>query len=115
MGNMLSFNRHFATLWNIPKKIIDAKDDAAALEFAMTQVADPQGFIDRVNYCYAHPEELTHEEIALNDGRIIERYGNPVTGENQTHYGFIWFFRDITKKTVRNLNQGKRKPIQGTV
>ncbi len=98
MGNMLSFNRHFATLWNIPKKIIDAKDDAAALEFAMTQVADPQGFIDRVNYCYAHPEELTHEEIALNDGRIIERYGNPVTGENQTHYGFIWFFRDITKR-----------------
>lgn len=98
MGNMLSFNRHFAKLWNIPKKIIDARDDAAALQFAMTQVEDPQGFIDGVNYCYAHPEELTHEEIAFKDGRIIERYGNPVTGENQTHYGFIWFFRDITKR-----------------
>lgn len=97
-GNMLSFNGHFATLWNIPKKIIDAKDDAAALQFAMTQVVDPKGFIDRVNYCYAHPEELTHEEIVFKDGRIIERYGNPVTGEDQTHYGFIWFFRDITKR-----------------
>lgn len=98
MGNMLSFNRHFAKLWNIPKRIIDARDDAAALQFAMTQVEDPQGFIDGVNYCYAHPEELTHEEIAFKDGRIIERYGNPVTGEDQTHYGFIWFFRDITKR-----------------
>lgn len=97
-GNMLSFNRHFATLWKIPKKIIEAKNDAAALQFAMTQVVDPQGFIDRVNYCYAHPEEMTTDEVHFADGRIIERYGNAVTGEDQTHYGFIWFFRDITKR-----------------
>ena len=96
-GNILSYNRHFARLWNIPKEIIDRKDDAAALEFAMTQVAEPQGFIDRVNYSYNHPDEAAHEEMIFNDGRIIERWGNAVIGEEGNSYGWIWYFRDITE------------------
>ncbi len=108
-GNMLSFNRHFATLWNIPKEIIDTKDDAAALQFAMTQVEDPQHFIDRVNYCYAHPEENTYEEVLFKDGRIIERYGNSIKGENGTHYGFIWFFRDISQRKKAEIELKKSR------
>lgn len=97
-GGMISYNRHFATLWRIPKEIVDAKDDAAALAFAMTQVADPQGFIDRVNECYANPDKPAHEEVLFADGRIIERYGNAVKGEDGTNYGWIWYFRDITER-----------------
>lgn len=97
-GKMITFNHHFVTLWKIPQAIIDAKDDAAALQFAMTQVTDPEGFIDRVNYCYSHPEEACTEEVFFRDGRIIERYGNAVTGENGTKYGWIWYFRDITER-----------------
>ena len=91
-GKMISFNKHFVELWRIPKEIIDAKDDTAALAFAMTQVVDPQLFIDRVNYCYAHNDEAAKEEVVFSDGRIIERYGNAVVGEDGTKYGWIWFF-----------------------
>ncbi len=52
-GKMISFNQHFIELWKIPEGIINRKDDAAALQYAMTQLIDPQDFIDRVNYCYA--------------------------------------------------------------
>lgn len=97
-GNILSYNSHFAGLWNIPQQIIEAKDDVAALQHAMMQVSDPQRFIDRVNYCYAHPDEVAHEEILLKDGRIIDRYGNAVVGEDGTNYGWIWYFRDITER-----------------
>ena len=79
-GSMLSFNHHFKTVWNIPQEIIDRKDDAAALKFAMTQLKDPQHFINRVNYCYEHPDEKAFEEVHFIDGRIIERFGNVVTG-----------------------------------
>jgi PAS domain S-box-containing protein len=96
-GAMLSFNRHFATLWKIPDSIIAARDDNAALEVAMEQVLDPEGFIDRVHYCYAHPEEKVKDEVLLRDGRILERFGNAVTGENGEAYGWIWYFRDITE------------------
>ncbi|HZF64341.1 MAG TPA: PAS domain S-box protein, partial [Chitinophagaceae bacterium] len=97
-GKILSYNRHFATLWNIPQEIIDRKDDTGALQFAMTQVADPQRFIDRVNYCYAHPNTKDYEEVLFKDGRIIERCGNAIIGEDGIKYGWIWHFRDVTEQ-----------------
>ena len=96
-GKMLSFNQHFVELWNIPKEIVDRKDDAAALQFAMTQLVDAEAFINRVNYCYLHPEEKAREEVVFKDGRVIERYGNAVLGEDGTSYGWAWYFRDVTK------------------
>lgn len=103
-GKILSSNQHFAEIWNIPQDIIDARDDVAALQFAMTQVADPGKFIERVNYCYAHPDEVILEEVELADGRILERYGHEVTGENGIKYGYIWYFRDITERRKVELN-----------
>ncbi|MEJ7693882.1 PAS domain S-box protein [Daejeonella sp.] len=96
-GSILSYNQNFITLWQIPKEIIDRKDDTAALQFAMKQLIDPQAFIERVNYCYAHPEVVTHEEVLFIDGRTIERYGNGVLDEDGTSYGWAWYFRDITE------------------
>jgi len=110
-GNMLSFNQHFVKLWNIPKDIVERKDDTAALQFAMAQLVDPEGFIDRVNYCYAHPNERAHEEVLFKDGRKIERYGNEVKGEDGTNYGWAWYFRDITerKKVEQDLINTKEQ------
>lgn len=110
-GKMLSFNRHFVALWKIPEDIIERQDDAAALQFAMTQLTDPQGFIDRVNYCYQHPEQKAHEEVLFKDGRIIERYGNSVIGEGGTSYGWAWYFRDVTeqKRAEKGLKLAKEQ------
>ncbi len=105
-GGMFSFNRHFAEVWSIPEEIIARKDDAAALEYAMTQLVDPQGFIEGVNYCYAFPDDAhDHTEILLKDGRTIERWGNPVRGADGTRYGWAWYFRDVTaqKRVEREL------------
>ncbi len=96
-GKMISFNQHFVELWNIPEEIIKRKDDAAALQYAMTQLIDPQEFIERVNYYYEHPKEKANEEVLFKDGRIIQRYGNAVIGEDGTNYGWAWYFRDITE------------------
>jgi PAS domain S-box-containing protein len=104
-GQMLSYNQHFIDLWRIPGEIAQSKDDSAALQFAMTQLLDPQGFIDRVKYCYAHPNEAAHEDVLFKDGRVIERFGNSVKSEDGTSYGWAWYFRDITKQ--RQLQKQK--------
>ncbi len=110
-GTMLSFNHHFKTVWNIPQEIIDRNDDDAALQFAMTQLKDPQQFINRVNYCYEHPDEKAYEEIHFIDGRIIERFGNAVTGADGKRYGWAWYFRDITerKRIEQDLQNAKEQ------
>ena len=102
-GKMISFNQHFVELWKIPEDIIKRKDDAAALQYAMTQLIDPQDFIERVNYCYAHPDEKANEEVLFKDGRIIQRYGNAVIGEDGTSYGWAWYFRDITESRINEI------------
>lgn len=102
-GKMISFNQHFIKLWKIPEDIIERKDDSAALQFAMTQLMDPQEFIDRVNYFYAHRDEKANDEVLFKDGRIIQRYGNAVIGEDGTNYGWAWYFRDITESRKNEI------------
>ena len=109
-GKMLSYNHQFASMWHMPEYIINKNDDTAALQFAMTQLVDPNAFIHRVNYIYAHPEEATHDEIVFKDGRIIERYGNQVISDDGTRYGWAWYFKDITlnkknENTIKNFNK----------
>ena len=109
-GKMLSFNNNFTLLWGIPDEIIQAHDDTAALKFAMTQLVEPDAFINRVNFIYNHPEEPSRDEILFKDGRIIERFGNAVIGDDGTRYGLAWYFRDITlrknfENKINNFNK----------
>jgi PAS domain S-box-containing protein len=110
-GKMLSLNKNFAKIWGMPDDIIAKKDDNAALEYATSMVMDPEGFIERVKYCYAHPEIKAHDEILLKDGRILDRYGNAVVGEDGTNYGWAWYFRDITeqKKSEQIIKESEQK------
>lgn len=112
-GKILSYNHQFAELWQMPLDIIKANDDDAALKFAMTQLVDPEEFINRVNYLYAHPEQKAQDEILFNDSRIIERYGNAVVGDDGTRYGWAWYFRDITlKKNYENKIKNFNKELE---
>lgn len=96
-GEMLSSNKRFAEIWNMPQQILDDKDDEAALAFALTQLVNPEQFMERVRWMYANPEERSIDELEFKDGKIIERYGYHVAGADGSYYGCSWMFRDITK------------------
>ena len=100
-GKILSYNKRFAKMWKIPRSIMNARDDNAALEYGMKQLTNPKEFIDRVNYLYTHPNEVSHEEVTFKDGRVFERFGMPVNGSDGTYYGWAWHFRDITFRKRR--------------
>jgi PAS domain S-box-containing protein len=97
-GKILSYNRRFAEMWNIPKKILKARDDDAALKFAVQQLVNPQGFIKRVQYIYEHTDYVSHEDVYFKDGRIFERFGAPVKSDSNYRYGWAWHFRDVTQE-----------------
>ncbi len=97
-GNILLANSRFAQMWEIPPEVIRTGSDEAALASVQDKLRDPQEFLDRVAYLYAHPSELSHDEIELVDGRTFERYSAPVTGGDGAYYGRVWFFRDVTER-----------------
>ena len=95
-GKIISFNRRFVEIWNIPKHIVNAKDDEAVLSFAMTQLVTPQLFIDRIKRHCEHQTETVLDELEFKDGKIIEMNGYSVIGEDAKYYAWSWTFRDIT-------------------
>ncbi len=108
-GKIISYNQSFIDVWRMPKEIVDAKDDDLALEFAMTQLVNPQQFVDKVKWLYEHPSSTSIDELEYLDGRIVERHGYSVLGEDGTYYAWSWTFRDITRQRAEQKKSLEQK------
>ncbi len=97
-GKMIHQNARVAELWGLPAEIAGNPDDTVQLQFVRMRTKNPQAFIDRVSYLYAHPEVSSHDEIELIDGTVLDRYTAPVRNQNGNYYGRIWTFRDVTEQ-----------------
>jgi PAS domain S-box-containing protein len=108
-GAIISYNRCFVEIWDMPEHIVEAKDDKAALEFAMTQLESPEKFMDTIKMLYCHPDQKCKDELHFKNGKIIERHGFPVIAQDGSFYAWSWTFRDITdlKKTTSALKESE--------
>ena len=96
-GKIVSFNRKFVDMWNIPDSIMDSHDDNQALEFVLDQLKNPENFLKKVKELYSHPEAESYDVLEFKDGRIFERYSQPQRiGEKIV--GRVWSFRDVTER-----------------
>ncbi len=96
-GSIVSHNKRFAEMWRFPKHILDSDLDAMALKAAQQQLKDPKQFIERVLYLYKS-REASNELLYFTDGRIFDRYGSPIFGDDGKYYGYVWYFLDITEQ-----------------
>jgi nitrogen-specific signal transduction histidine kinase len=95
-GKVTSHNKRFAQMWAIPGELLATKDDDKLLSFVLSQLKDPDEFINKVRYLYTHKNEKSRDEIPFKDGRVFDRYSGPLNSSTGQHFGRIWFFRDIT-------------------
>ena len=106
-----AYNQCFIDIWNFPDDVIASGDDQQLVEFAVSQLKNPEEFIQKVNYLYAHPHEVSrHDEIELKNGQTLERSSTPIRISPEEYGGRIWYFRDITerKKTAQQLQESKQ-------
>ncbi|GAF68942.1 unnamed protein product, partial [marine sediment metagenome] len=108
-GKSLLFNKRFGQMWNIPQHILNTRDDEKMLQCALSQLKDPDKFLERVKYLYAHKDEKSRDEILFKDGKVFDRYSSPLRDSTGKHYGRIWYFRDITqrKHTEQELEKAR--------
>jgi PAS domain S-box-containing protein len=97
-GKSILYNKRFGQMWNIPQKILDTRDDEKMLQYVLDQLKDPNRFLDKVTYLYAHKNEESRDEIQFKDGKVFDRYSSPLIDSNGKHYGRIWYFGDITER-----------------
>jgi signal transduction histidine kinase/DNA-binding response OmpR family regulator len=97
-GRRILQNQRLNELWKIPQPIAAANDDAAQMSFITNRLKDPGKFSEKVAWLYAHPDDVSHDEIELVDGTVLDRYSSPVRDKTGKYYGRIWTFRDITQQ-----------------
>jgi len=119
-GKMISFNRTFIDIWDIPADIAKSRSDERALNSVLDKIANQEGFIKLVNYLYEHKEEKSRDEIQMKDGRVIDRFSAPMFSAEGHYYGRVWYFRDITehKKYEKSLIQSfqqTKKTLNDTI
>src|SRR5690349_9512669 len=96
-GKILSYNRRFLDIWQIPAAAAADADDNELLGYAAERVEDWESFIDLVNYLYHHRDETRSNDIVpLKDGRVLSRATVPVRAGDEIT-GRAWYFRDVTE------------------
>ncbi len=96
-GKFEIFNQVFREMWRVPQELIESGDDNQALQYAVSQLCNPDQFLDTVKYLYSHPEETSFDTLDLKDGRFFERYSCPQMIDGQV-VGRVWSFRDVTER-----------------
>jgi diguanylate cyclase (GGDEF)-like protein/PAS domain S-box-containing protein len=103
---IISCNRRFTTMWNIPDDLLIAGDDGPILSAVTSAMKNPDEFIDRVRYLYDHPYEDGFDELETIDGRLIDRHTEVIRTSAGAYLGRVWFFRDTTEaKTAAQKQQ----------
>jgi diguanylate cyclase (GGDEF)-like protein/PAS domain S-box-containing protein len=96
-GHITSVNRKFAQLWHLPDDLLDAKVDAAAIDYVLPQLANPEVFAAKVAELYARPDAHSHDVLHFLDGRVFDRYSQPQYVDGEI-VGRVWSFRDSTER-----------------
>ncbi|WP_373046954.1 ATP-binding protein [Vulgatibacter sp.] len=105
-GRILAWNQRFAELWNVPRDVLAAGENAGALRHVRPQLVDWQGFHEQLEALHRHPEEESADVIELRDGRIFERYSKPQRIGGRIA-GRVWSFRDATARHVAEAQRDR--------
>lgn len=96
-GRIVSHNRRFLEIWEIPESVMEAGDDGRAIQYVLDKLEDPESFVDRVKSLYADPARTGYDVLLFRDGRVIERYSRPQR-LGQKIVGRVWTYRDVTEQ-----------------
>jgi PAS domain S-box-containing protein len=113
-GQITSFNRKFLEMWKIPDSALLKLRDDELLSVVVSELKDPNGFIQKVRDLYAEPEVTSSDVLKFKDGRVYERYSQPQRVGDQI-VGRVWSFRDVTrtKRMEEELRQSQKMEAIG--
>jgi PAS domain S-box-containing protein len=94
-GKIVTFNKRFTELWNLPDGIVTTRDDAKAIEWVSNQLKFPEEFVRRISTIYSNTDAETHDSLEFKSGAVLERHSRPQISGGKV-IGRVWSFRDVT-------------------
>jgi PAS domain S-box-containing protein len=94
-GSLERMNRRWTEIWGVDADMI-RNDRQRAVQKMLDQVVEPDKFMAGITEFAESGGGEFRDEIALKDGRTIERYATHVRDHAGRLLGRIWFHTDIT-------------------
>ena len=94
---IVSWNRKFMEMWQIPLDLMEARDNKKVRSYAAGLLQDPEAFLSRSDEVFANLTDETCDLLNFKDGRIFERYSIPQL-MNGRSVGRVLSFRDVTAR-----------------
>ena len=96
-GKIVTFNRKFAQMWQVPDFLLDLRDNNQILGFGINQLKDPEIFLNRAKELSDRPAAESFDILEFKDGRMLERYSLPQCTKGKIT-GRVFSFRDVTER-----------------
>lgn len=94
-GNVIKYNHRFQELWKVPDSLLQTGKHEDLMCFMTSQMPNPALARKQFDALLKHGA-ANSDTIYCTDGRIIERYFNPMTLDGK-EAGRLWVFHDVTK------------------
>ncbi|MBX7146768.1 MAG: CHASE domain-containing protein [Alphaproteobacteria bacterium] len=109
---VLSYNLRFVEIWRLDNKLLDNVPEEKIADIMKDQLINTE-LHPLYDLSFKRPVYEQADELILSDGRFLERYATSLIGSDNTDYGHVWFFRNITarKRTEAALAQARDEAI----
>jgi|CXWL01.1.fsa_nt_gi PAS domain S-box-containing protein len=109
-GQIALANQAFCRLFAVPARAqnLIGADSVVATRGAGALFEDPSGFVAGVELALAAKERIAGQELAMVDGRILERDYMPIIGESG-YSGHVWHYRDVSARRRAELEIARLK------
>ncbi len=91
-------NGQATRLWKTPSPLRESTDGPLETTSFLDLVKGPPQFKKEVISISKRTNACLRQEIEFLDGTILDTYSSPVSGKDNTYYGRIWMFHDITER-----------------
>jgi diguanylate cyclase (GGDEF)-like protein len=105
-GSVLTSNRRFRQLWNLPEQLDWRNDGATLLAHMATQLEDAQEF---TQCSQTRRDADCRLQLQLRDGRTLEQTTRPMRLGLES--ARLWSFRDITERTQIEQREATRRHL----
>ena len=109
-GEVISYNRQFIQMWEIPDSLV-LSNDSECQNFFARQLKNPEIFRRSVWEISRESKAETYDILELKDGRVFTQYSKPQRLDDKI-IGRVWSIYDITKfkqQTESELQKTKGK------
>jgi diguanylate cyclase (GGDEF)-like protein/PAS domain S-box-containing protein len=113
-NKIVTYNRRFVEMWQIPDEIINSLDNEKAVNYVLSQLSNADEFAATTKHLNQKPENKNFDILKFKDGKVYERHSHPQILDGKV-VGRVLSFRDITQRKLAEAKLNKSEEFLRTV